>query len=149
MTAGLRAYDEALLRRAFDVASRSRAAGDHPFGSLLADGEGRALMEQGNGSTSGGWRPRPCRARPPPPPRATRCLQSDFLARCALHTREPARCARGAHWRAGDQPRVILIVEPLKAGQRAEDRPPSVCLPCPSTPVNRRSKSAQCEGQAS
>jgi hypothetical protein len=34
--AGLRAYDEALLRRAFDVARRSRAAGDHPFGCVLA-----------------------------------------------------------------------------------------------------------------
>jgi hypothetical protein len=30
--ASLRPYDEALLRRAFDVARRSRAAGDHPFG---------------------------------------------------------------------------------------------------------------------
>jgi tRNA(Arg) A34 adenosine deaminase TadA len=34
-----RPYDEALLRQAFDVARRSRAAGDHPFGSVLADGE--------------------------------------------------------------------------------------------------------------
>ena len=33
-----RPYDEVLLRRAFDVASRSRAAGDHPFGSILVDG---------------------------------------------------------------------------------------------------------------
>ena len=29
----LRPYDETLLRRAFDVARRSREAGDHPFGS--------------------------------------------------------------------------------------------------------------------
>jgi hypothetical protein len=28
--------DETLLRRAFEVARRSRANGDHPFGALLA-----------------------------------------------------------------------------------------------------------------
>ena len=54
MTARLRAYDERLLRQAFEVARRSRAGGDHPFGSVLADGEGNLLMEQGNGFTSEG-----------------------------------------------------------------------------------------------
>ena len=34
MTASLRPYDETLLRLAFDVAKRSREAGDHPFGSV-------------------------------------------------------------------------------------------------------------------
>ena len=41
--------DLALLRRAFDVARRSREAGDHPFGSLLAGPDGAVLREQGNG----------------------------------------------------------------------------------------------------
>jgi tRNA(Arg) A34 adenosine deaminase TadA len=50
----LRPYDENLLRRAFDVARRSRDAGDHPFGSLLADRDGKVLMEQGNGYSSEG-----------------------------------------------------------------------------------------------
>ena len=54
MTASLRPYDETLLRLAFDVAKRSREAGDHPFGSVLADGEGKILIEQGNGYTSEG-----------------------------------------------------------------------------------------------
>ena len=54
MAASLRPYDEALLRRAFDVARRARESGDHPFGSVLADGEGRALMEQGNGYSAAG-----------------------------------------------------------------------------------------------
>src|SRR5271165_5979032 len=52
MTASLRPHDETLLRLAFDVAKRSREAGDHPFGSVLADGKGRVLMEQANGYTS-------------------------------------------------------------------------------------------------
>jgi tRNA(Arg) A34 adenosine deaminase TadA len=32
--------DEALLRRAFEAARRSRANGDHPFGALLAGPDG-------------------------------------------------------------------------------------------------------------
>jgi tRNA(Arg) A34 adenosine deaminase TadA len=39
----------ALLRRAIALSAESRAAGNHPFGALLADAEGRVLMEAGNG----------------------------------------------------------------------------------------------------
>jgi tRNA(Arg) A34 adenosine deaminase TadA len=39
----------ALLRRAIALAAESREAGQHPFGALLADAEGRILMEAGNG----------------------------------------------------------------------------------------------------
>ena len=53
-TASLRPHDEALLRKAFDVARRAREGGDHPFGSVLADGDGNLIMEQGNGYTSEG-----------------------------------------------------------------------------------------------
>ena len=35
-----RPYDERLLRQTFDVALRARTAGEHPFGSLLADKDG-------------------------------------------------------------------------------------------------------------
>ena len=38
--------DETLLRRAFEVARRSRANGDHPFGALLAGPDGEMLREQ-------------------------------------------------------------------------------------------------------
>ena len=41
--------DETLLRGAFDVARRSRANGDHPFGALLAGPDGEVLREQCNG----------------------------------------------------------------------------------------------------
>jgi tRNA(Arg) A34 adenosine deaminase TadA len=40
--------DETLLRGAFDVARRSRANGDHPFGALLAGPDGEVLREQCN-----------------------------------------------------------------------------------------------------
>ena len=50
----VRPFDETLLRQAFAVAKRARETGDHPFGSVLADGDGDLLMEQGNGFTSEG-----------------------------------------------------------------------------------------------
>ncbi|MGO4714021.1 nucleoside deaminase [Bradyrhizobium sp. 2TAF24] len=41
--------DEAFLRRTFDVASRAKAHGNHPFGAILVDGKGQVLLEQENG----------------------------------------------------------------------------------------------------
>lgn len=41
--------DLALLRRAIALAAESRAAGQHPFGAVLADSAGQVLMEAGNG----------------------------------------------------------------------------------------------------
>ena len=45
---------EALLRRAFAVARRSRENGDHPFGALLAGPDGEVLREQCNGYSAEG-----------------------------------------------------------------------------------------------
>ena len=39
---------DALLRRAIVLADRARAGGDHPFGALLADADGRIVLEAGN-----------------------------------------------------------------------------------------------------
>jgi tRNA(Arg) A34 adenosine deaminase TadA len=39
---------DALLRRAIVLAEEARAGGDHPFGALLADPEGRIVLEAGN-----------------------------------------------------------------------------------------------------
>ncbi len=78
MTASLRPYDEALLRQAFDVAKRSRAGGDHPFGSVLADSGGRLLMEQGNGYSSEGG-DRTAHAERLLASRAARTYDLDFL----------------------------------------------------------------------
>ena len=41
--------DEYFLRRAFDVARRSMAHGNHPFGAVLVGREGRVLLEVENG----------------------------------------------------------------------------------------------------
>jgi len=94
-----RPYDEALLRQAFEVARCSRAAGDHPFGSVLADGEGNLLMEQGNGYTSEGG-DRTAHAERLLASRAARTYGVKFLARCTLYTSaEPcAMCAGAIYW---------------------------------------------------
>ncbi|GGM40634.1 nucleoside deaminase [Dactylosporangium sucinum] len=46
--------DEAFLRRAVELAVRSRAGGDAPFGSLLVDAGGRVLAEEHNTVLSDG-----------------------------------------------------------------------------------------------
>ena len=45
--------DEALLRRAIEVASRSVANGNLPFGALLADPDGNVLLEAENSDITG------------------------------------------------------------------------------------------------
>ena len=129
--ASLRTYDEALLRRAFDVARRSRAAGDHPFGSVLADGEGRVLMEQGNGYTSEGG-DRTAHAERLLASRAARNYDLKFLARCTLYTSaEPCAMCSGAIYWAGIG-RVVFgqTEKALKEQSGAHDENPTLDLPC-------------------
>ena len=126
-----RPYDEALLRRAFDVASRSRAAGDHPFGSLLADGEGRALMEQGNRYTSEGG-DRTAHAERLLASRAARAYEFNFLARCTLYTSaEPcAMCAGAIYWAGIGRVVYGQTEKALKAQTGAHEENPTLDLPC-------------------
>src|SRR6202789_3847080 len=131
MTAPLRSYDEVLLRLAFNVASRSRAAGDHPFGSVLADGEGRALMEQGNGYTSEGG-DRTAHAERLLASRAARAYDVAILARCTLYTSaEPCAMSAGAIYWPGIG-RVVYgqTEKPLKAQTGAHEEKPAPYLPC-------------------
>jgi tRNA(Arg) A34 adenosine deaminase TadA len=41
--------DETFLRRSFEVARRSMTHGNHPFGAILVDQDGRVLIEAENG----------------------------------------------------------------------------------------------------
>jgi tRNA(Arg) A34 adenosine deaminase TadA len=132
MTAvSLRPYDEALLRQAFDVARRSRAAGDHPFGSVLADGAGRALIEQGNGFTSEGG-DRTAHAERVLASRAARTYDLAFLARCTLYTSaEPcAMCAGAIYWAGIGRVVYGQSEKALKAQTGAHEENPTLDLPC-------------------
>ena len=49
-----RQEDERHLLAAIELARRSREKGNHPFGSLLVDAEGRVLLEAENTAVAGG-----------------------------------------------------------------------------------------------
>ncbi|HLX99650.1 MAG TPA: nucleoside deaminase [Roseiarcus sp.] len=129
--ASLRPYDEALLRKAFDVARRSRAAGDHPFGSVLADGEGNLIMEQANGYTSEGG-DRTAHAERLLASRAARSHDLAFLARCTLYTSaEPcAMCAGAIYWAGIGRVVYGQTEKALKDETGAHEENPTLDLPC-------------------
>ena len=99
MGSSLRPFDEALLRRAFAVAQRDARGRRPSVGSVFADGEGKLLMEQGNGYTSEGG-DRTAHAERLLASRAARAYDLAFLARCTLYTSaEPcAMCAGAIYW---------------------------------------------------
>jgi tRNA(Arg) A34 adenosine deaminase TadA len=131
MTASLRSYDEALLRQAFAVARRSRAAGDHPFGSVIADEEGRVLMEQGNGYSAAG-NDRTAHAESLLASRAARTYDLAFLARCTLYTSaEPcAMCAGAIYWAGIGRVVYGQSEKSLKAITGSHEENPTLDLPC-------------------
>jgi tRNA(Arg) A34 adenosine deaminase TadA len=129
--ASVRPHDETLLRAAFDVARRSRDAGDHPFGSVLADGDGKPLMEQGNGFTSEGG-DRTAHAERLLASRAARKYDLPFLARCTLYTSaEPcAMCAGAIYWAGIGRVVYGQTEKALKALTGAHEENPTLDLPC-------------------
>ena len=50
--ADLKEYEIQLLRRVIEICREARDKGNHPFGCLLADENGKVLMEQGNEEVS-------------------------------------------------------------------------------------------------
>ena len=130
MTAALRWYDETLLRQAFDVARRSRAGGDHPFGSVLADAEGNALMEQGNGYRSEGF-DRTAHAERLIASRSARAYSLEFLSRCTLYTSaEPcAMCAGAIYWAGVGRVVFGQTEKALKEQTGAHEENPTLDLP--------------------
>src|SRR5271165_6221493 len=131
MSSSLRPYDEALLRRAFDVAKRAREGGDHPFGSVLADEEGNFLMEQGNGYSVAG-NDRTAHAESLLASRAARAYDLNFLAGCTLYTSaEPcAMCAGAIYWAGIGRVVYGQTEKALKEQTGAHEENPTLDLPC-------------------
>jgi tRNA(Arg) A34 adenosine deaminase TadA len=127
----IRPEDEMLLRKAFEVARRARAAGDHPFGSILADRAGRVLMQQGNAYRSEGC-DRTAHAERVLASRAAKAYGIDVLAQCTLYTSaEPCAMCSGAIYWAGIG-RVVYgqSESDLKADTGAHQENPTLDLPC-------------------
>ncbi len=90
--------DEELLRHAIAVAAESRAHGNHPFGALLADGEGRVLLTAENTVVTG--RDATGHAETNLVRRASAEFGRKRLRECSLYTStEPcAMCAGAIYW---------------------------------------------------
>jgi tRNA(Arg) A34 adenosine deaminase TadA len=126
-----RAYDKSLLRSSFAVAARARAGGDHPFGCLLADADGKVLMEQGNGYSAEG-NDRTAHAEKLLASRAAKAFDTDFLQACTLYTSaEPcAMCAGAIYWAGIGRVVFGQTEKHLKALTGAHAENPTLDLPC-------------------
>ncbi|MCA1407272.1 nucleoside deaminase [Ensifer sp. IC3342] len=131
MASTKRSNDESLLRKAFDVARRSREGGDHPFGAILADRDGNVLLEQCNGYSSEGG-DRTAHAERLLATRAGKAYDSDFLAGCTMYTSaEPCAMCSGAIYWAGIG-RVVFGLSEREMKQLIGDSQenPTLDLPC-------------------
>ncbi len=95
-----RAIDIQNLKRAIEISRESRKNGNTPFGALLADAEGKILLEQPNVEIT----ERKCtgHAETQVAERASMEYSKDFLAGCTLYTTaEPCAMCSGAIYWAG------------------------------------------------
>ena len=122
--------DLALLRRAVDIAYRSRSRGNHPFGALLADRDGNVLLEAENTvvtehDCTGHAETNLMRL-------ASRRYEPGFLADCTLYTStEPcAMCAGAIYW--GNVGRVVFAMSETDLLALTGDNPENqtFTLPC-------------------
>jgi len=121
---------EHYMRRAFAVAERAKAEGQHPFGAILVGADGAVLMEQGNGFMP--ERDMTGHAERVLMTRASIAYDAPFLAGCTMYTSaEPcAMCAGAAYWAGigrvvyGCSERDLLAL----TGNHPEN--PTLDLPC-------------------
>jgi tRNA(Arg) A34 adenosine deaminase TadA len=87
------------LRRTFRLAGEARAAGRHPFGSIVVDGDGRAVAEAGNNALPPDGDPTQ-HAELIAASHAARLLPASRLAQCTLYSSaEPCcMCAGAIYW---------------------------------------------------
>ncbi len=122
--------DERLLRRAFDVARRAREHGNHPFGALLADGDGNVLLEVENGYLPA--RDMTAHAERLLATAASTRFPPAFLASCTLYTSaEPcAMCAGAAYWAGIGRVVYGLSEHALRAMTGDHPENPTLDVPC-------------------
>ncbi|MER3443692.1 MAG: nucleoside deaminase [Meiothermus sp.] len=122
--------DLEFLRQAVEVARRARANGNHPFGALLVDAEGKVLLEAENTVQT----ERDCtgHAELNLMRLASRSYDPGFLATCTLYTStEPcAMCSGAIYW--GNVRRVVYALSEARLRELTGDDPanPTLELPC-------------------
>jgi tRNA(Arg) A34 adenosine deaminase TadA len=124
------AADETFLRQSFDVAKRAHVHGNHPFGCILVDADGKVLLEVENGFMPS--RDMTAHAERLLATQASQAYEPKFLARCTLYTSaEPcAMCAGAIYWAGIGRVVFGLTERRLKTmtGNHAEN--PTLDLPC-------------------
>ena len=117
-----------LLRHAIDIARRAREHGNHPFGALLADEQGRVLLEAENTVNT----ERDCtgHAELNLMRLASRQYTFDDLTRCTLYTStEPCpMCAGSIFW--GGVGRVVYALSEGGLYAMTGDSPHKLPLAC-------------------
>lgn len=121
--------DIALLRETIRIADAAKAAGNHPFGALLADPDGAILITKGNAhATEGGTG----HAELNVARAAAAQYTPDYLAGCTLYTSvEPcSMCSGGTYW-AGIG-RLVYGMSEARLAELTGDNPENLTmsLPC-------------------
>ena len=121
---------ENLLRRAFAVARRAQANGNHPFGAILVGPDGAVLIESENGYLPD--RDMTAHAERLLATAASRTHEVGFLAGCTIYTSaEPcAMCAGAIYWSGIG--RVVYGLSERRLKQITGNHPenPTLDLPC-------------------
>jgi tRNA(Arg) A34 adenosine deaminase TadA len=122
--------DEDLLRRAFAVAKRAQARGNHPFGAILAGPGGEVLLEAENNLFPA--RDMTAHAERLLASEASRKYTPEELAQCTLYTSaEPcAMCAGAVYWAGIGRVVYGLSEARLKQMTGAHPENPTLSLPC-------------------
>jgi tRNA(Arg) A34 adenosine deaminase TadA len=120
--------DLQLLRQAIDIARRAREHGDHPFGAVLADGQGNVLLEAENTVTTSN----DCtgHAELNLMRLASRQFSVEALSRCTLYSStEPCpMCAGAIFW--GGVGRVVYALSEEGLYTLIGDSPHKLLLSC-------------------
>lgn len=118
------------LRRAFDVARRARANGNHPFGAILVGPDGTVLDEQENAYLPD--RDMTGHAERVLMTRASKAHRPAFLAGCTLYSSaEPcAMCAGAIYWAGVGRVVYGMTERQLKAITGDHPENPTLDLPC-------------------
>ena len=121
--------DISLLRESLRVGAAARAAGNHPFGAVLADADGNVLMTMGNAYLTDKG---PGHAETNLARAAARTYDAAFLETCTLYTAfEPCSMCAGTIYWAGIG-RVVFGVTEARLLDLTGDNPenPTMSLSC-------------------
>jgi tRNA(Arg) A34 adenosine deaminase TadA len=122
--------DLAFLRRAFALARRSLADGNHPFAAVLVDRDGNVLLEAGNGYMPA--RDATAHAERLVATQACTTLRPDVLCTATLYSSaEPcAMCAGAIYWAGIGRLVYGLSEHRLRALTGNHPENPTLDLPC-------------------